>query len=168
MLSSHRDGFLYLGNLLSFINSMEESNCWIGWEKAAGVILHGWCQTRLPKHLQCSSWDGRQLNPKPSFHRTKRGVDEVCRIIRKGGVIAMFLYLLSLVYLATDGNKKVVGRCFLTFSVAAAVFYYFWARNATVVYAVLFNKADYLVNWSKNFDSNESLNEEYVKNNSHF
>jgi hypothetical protein len=87
-------------------------------------------------------------------------VDEVCRIIRKGGVIAMFLYLLSLVYLATDGNKKVVGRCFLTFSVAAAVFYYFWARNATVVYAVLFNKADYLVNWSKNFDSNESLNEE--------
>jgi hypothetical protein len=81
-------------------------------------------------------------------------------IIRKGGVIAMFLYLLSLVYLATDGNKKVVGRCFLTFSVATAVFYYFWARNATVVYAVLFNKADFLVRWSKYFDSNESLNEE--------
>lgn len=84
------------------------------------------------------------------------------RIIRKGGVIALFFYLLSVVYLATDGDKEVFGRCFLTFSVATAVFYYFWARNAKVVRAVLFRKDAFLEQWREAFASNESLKEEYV------
>lgn len=55
----------------------------------------------------------------------------------------MFLFLLSLVTFETSAYDSVVGRCFLSVAEAAAVFYYFWARNGEVIYNALFHRDDY-------------------------
>ncbi|KAJ7552343.1 hypothetical protein O6H91_06G051200 [Diphasiastrum complanatum] len=65
------------------------------------------------------------------------------RQIRNGGIMSLFVFLLSLVTLQTHSYKRVAGRCFLSLSVALVVFYYFWARNGEIIYNVLFNKEDY-------------------------
>eukprot|EP00249_Psilotum_nudum_P014398 c24801_g1_i1 orf=522-1619(-) len=65
------------------------------------------------------------------------------RLICNGGVMTLFLFLLSLVTIQTDTYTLATGRCFLSFSVAVAVFYYFWARNGEVVYNVIFYKKEY-------------------------
>ncbi|GLJ54202.1 hypothetical protein SUGI_1162060 [Cryptomeria japonica] len=65
------------------------------------------------------------------------------RLIRNGGVMLLFLYLLSLVTLQTQAYLVVVGRSFLCLSVASAIFYYFWARNGEVIYNVIFTKEEY-------------------------
>ncbi|KAI5063778.1 hypothetical protein GOP47_0020448 [Adiantum capillus-veneris] len=70
------------------------------------------------------------------------------RLIRRGGVLSLFLFLLSLVILDTDTNKRPVGRCLLSSAVASTIFYYFWARNGVVVYNVLFHKEEYLTKFN--------------------
>ncbi|KAH9322063.1 hypothetical protein KI387_016702, partial [Taxus chinensis] len=65
------------------------------------------------------------------------------RLIRNGGVMSLFLLLLSLVTMQTRAYSLVVGRSFLSLSVASAVFYYFWARNGEVIYNVILNKDEY-------------------------
>lgn len=66
------------------------------------------------------------------------------RLTRRGGILSLFLGLLSLVTIQTQAYDEPVGRCFLSASVASAVFYYFWARNGGVIYNTLFNRAKYL------------------------
>lgn len=65
------------------------------------------------------------------------------RIIRNGGVISVFQFLLFLVIMQTQANYQVVGRSFLSLSISSAVFYYFWARNGEVIYNVIFHKEKY-------------------------
>lgn len=55
----------------------------------------------------------------------------------------MFLFLLSLVTLSTNTFEQVIGRCFLSASVATTVFYYFWARNGVVIYNALLYREEY-------------------------
>jgi hypothetical protein len=65
------------------------------------------------------------------------------RIIRNGGVICVFQFLLFLVTTQTQAKDQVVGRSFLSLSISSAVFYYFWARNGEVIYNVIFRKEEY-------------------------
>nr|ADE77297.1 unknown [Picea sitchensis] len=67
----------------------------------------------------------------------------VSRIIRNGGVICVFQFLLYLVTTQTQAKDQVVGRSFLSLSISSAVFYYFWARNGGVIYNVIFHKEEY-------------------------
>eukprot|EP00250_Pteridium_aquilinum_P009396 c18642_g1_i1 orf=421-1467(+) len=65
------------------------------------------------------------------------------RLIRRGGILSLFLFLLWLVTLSTQSYEKPVGRCLLSSAVASAIFYYFWARNGVVIINVLFNQDKY-------------------------
>ncbi|MCO5605377.1 hypothetical protein L7F22_059560 [Adiantum nelumboides] len=70
------------------------------------------------------------------------------RLIRRGGILSLFLFLLSLVTLGTHTYKKPVGRCLLSAAVASTIFYYFWARNGVVIFNVLFHKEEYLTKFN--------------------
>lgn len=70
------------------------------------------------------------------------------RIIRNGGVISVFQFLLYLVIMQTRANYDVVGRSFLSLSISSAVFYYFWARNGEVIYNVIFHKEKYALKFN--------------------
>lgn len=65
------------------------------------------------------------------------------RIIRNGGVMSAFQFLLFLVTMQTRAYHQVVGRSFLSLSVSSVVFYFFWARNGEVIYNVIFHKEEY-------------------------
>eukprot|EP00271_Cylindrocystis_brebissonii_P017857 TRINITY_DN4829_c0_g2_i1.p1 TRINITY_DN4829_c0_g2~~TRINITY_DN4829_c0_g2_i1.p1 ORF type:complete len:397 (-),score=72.72 TRINITY_DN4829_c0_g2_i1:498-1688(-) len=62
------------------------------------------------------------------------------QVVMTGGVLSLFLFLLSLVTIQTYAYLQVTGRCFLTLSVAAAIFYYFWARMGGALYDAIFRR----------------------------
>ncbi|KAH7352590.1 hypothetical protein KP509_19G053100 [Ceratopteris richardii] len=78
------------------------------------------------------------------------------RLIRRGGILSLFLFLLSLVTLSTHAYRKAVGRCLLSFAITSAIFYYFWARNFYVIYNVLFYKDEYLQRFNAEFNRSPS------------
>ena len=66
------------------------------------------------------------------------------RLIRRCGVLSLFLFLFSLVTLQTESYNDSIGRCFLSAAVAGFVMYCFWARNGVVIYNVMFDRDAYL------------------------
>ena len=66
------------------------------------------------------------------------------RLIRRCGVLSLFLFLFSLVTLQTEVYNQSIGRCFLSAAVAGFVIYCFWARNGVVIYNVMFDRDAYL------------------------
>ncbi|CAM6082465.1 unnamed protein product [Calypogeia fissa] len=75
------------------------------------------------------------------------------RLIRNGGIFTVFLFMLSFITLHTKAYRESTGRCFLAIISAGAVSYNFWARNLEVLYNVLFNKEEYLVNFLAQMNS---------------
>ena len=61
-----------------------------------------------------------------------------------GGVLSLFLFLLTLVTLDTQAYDQPIGRCFLSTAVGCMVFYSFWATNGVVIYNVVFDSDRYL------------------------
>lgn len=84
------------------------------------------------------------------------------RLIRRGGILSLFLFLISLVTIQTHAYYRPVGRCLLSAAVASAIFYYFWDRNGGVVYNVIFNREDYLDKFEKDLKRTPSQHEREI------